>query len=269
MPASLLGMEGKSVMIIGGGQGMGESTARFLAMAGADVALVDVVAERAENVAKSVQHLGRKGVAVAGDVLDDAQVDRIVAEAEEKLGGLDGMVAIVGAAAFESIFEMKPETWDFEFARNLRYVFMAGRSVAQSMVRRGVPGAMVCIASVDGMQGSPMHAAYGAAKAGLINLVQSMAVEWAEHAIRVNAIAPGHIVTPRLYDTPARVDWYRESLIPMKQRGTTDDIGKAALFLLSDLARYITGVTLPVDGGLMSANRVHSGPMMRNTAGSR
>jgi len=128
---------------------------------------------------------------------------------------------------------------------------------------------MVCIASVDGMQGSPMHAAYGAAKAGLINLVQSMAVEWAEHAIRVNAIAPGHIVTPRLYDTPARVEWYRESLIPAKQRGTTDDIGKAALFLLSDLASYITGVTLPVDGGLMSANRVHSGPMMRNTAGNR
>ena len=268
MPISLLGMTGKSIMVIGGGQGMGESTARFLAQAGADVALVDVVAERAESVTKSVQHLGRKGVAVMGDVLDDAQVDRIVAEAEEKLGGLDGMVAIVGAAAVESIFEMRVDTWDFEFARNLRYVFTAGRAVAQSKVRRGVPGAIVCIASVDGMQGAPMHAAYGAAKAGLINLVQSMAVEWAEHSIRVNAIAPGHIVTPRLYDTPARVEWYRDSLIPLKQRGTTDDIGKVALFLLSDLASYITGVTLPVDGGLMSANRVHSGPIFRNTEGS-
>ena len=90
MPASLLGMEGKSIMVIGGGQGMGESTARFLAQAGANVAVVDVVAERAENVAKSVQQLGRKGVAVVGDVLDDQQVARIVAEAEEKLGGLDG-----------------------------------------------------------------------------------------------------------------------------------------------------------------------------------
>ena len=267
MPASLLGMDGKAIMVIGGGQGMGESTARFLAQAGANVAVVDVVAERAENVAKSVQHFGRRGVAIVGDVLDDTQVDRIVADAEEKLGGLDGMVAIVGAAAFESIFEMRAETWDFEFARNLRYVFTAGRAVAASMVKRGVPGAMVAIASVDGMQGSPMHAAYGAAKAGLINLVQSMAAEWAEHSIRVNAIAPGHIVTPRLYDTPARVDWYRESLVPMKQRGTTDDIGKAALFLLSDLASYVTGVTLPVDGGLMSANRVNSGPMFRNTAG--
>ncbi len=267
MPASLLGMEGKSIMVIGGGQGMGESTARFLAQAGANVAVVDVVAERAENVAKSVQQLGRKGVAVVGDVLDDQQVARIVAEAEEKLGGLDGMVAIVGAAAFESILEMQPATWDFEFARNLRYLFTAGGAVAASMIRRGVPGAMVAIASVDGMQGSPMHAAYGAAKAGVISLVQSMAVEWAEHGIRVNAIAPGHIVTPRLYDTPARVDWYRTSLIPAKQRGTTDDIGKAALFLLSDLAAYVTGVTLPVDGGLMAANRVNAGTSFRNTTG--
>lgn len=267
MPNSLLGVEGKSFMVIGGGQGMGESTARFLAMAGANVAIVDLVAERAENVAHSVQHLGRRGVAVVGDVLDDAQVERIVAEAEEKLGGLDGMVAIVGAAAFESILEMKPQTWDFEFVRNLRYVFTAGRAVAASMIRRGVPGSIVCIASVDGLQGSPMHAAYGAAKAGLINLVQSMAAEWAEHAIRVNAIAPGHIVTPRLYDTPARVEWYRTSVIPAKQRGTTDDIGKAALFLLSDLASYVTGVTLPVDGGLMAANRVNAGTTFRNTGG--
>ena len=128
MPNSLLGVEGKSFMVIGGGQGMGESTARFLAKAGANVAIVDVVAERAESVAQSVQHLGRRGVAVVGDVLDDTQVDRIVAEAEAKLGGLDGMVAIVGAAAFESIMEMKPETWDFEFVRNLRYVFTAGRA---------------------------------------------------------------------------------------------------------------------------------------------
>jgi len=267
MATSLLGMSGKAIMVIGGGQGMGESTARFLAMAGADVAVVDVVAERAETVAQSVRHLGRRGVAVVGDVLDDAQVERIVAEVEEKLGALDGMVAIVGAAAFESVLEMKPQTWDFEFIRNLRYVFIAGRAVAASMVRRGVPGAIVCIASVDGMQGSPMHAAYGAAKAGLINLVQSMAAEWAEHSIRVNAIAPGHIVTPRLYDTPARVDWYRTSVIPAKQRGTTDDIGKAALFLLSDLASYVTGVTLPVDGGLMAANRVNAGTTFRNTSG--
>ena len=81
-----------------------------------------------------------------------------------------------------------------------------------------------------------------------------MAVEWAPHRIRVNAIAPGHIVTPRLYDTPQRAEGYADSLIPLRRRGTTDDIGKAALFLLSDLASYVNGTTLDVDGGLLAAN---------------
>jgi len=269
MPNSLLGLEGKKILIIGGGQGMGESSASFLARAGADVAIADLVAERAEGVAAMVRRLGRNAVSVVGDVLDDTQVDRIVADAEAGLGRLDGLVCIVGAAMFKTVFETSPDDWDFEMRRNLRYVFLTAKVAAKSMIDRGVPGAMVFIASVDGLQGSPNHAAYGAAKAGLINLVQSMAVEWAPHAIRVNAVAPGHIVTPRLYDTPARVEWYRESLIPAKQRGTTDDIGKGVLFLLSDLASYVTGITMPVDGGLMAANRANSGPMIMNTAGRR
>jgi hypothetical protein len=94
-----------------------------------------------------------------------------------------------------------------------------------------------------------MRAAYGAAKAGLISLVQTMAVEWASYNIRVNAIAPGPIVTPRLYDTPQRIETIANSLLPVRKRGVTDDIGKAVLFLASDLASYITGTTLDVDGG--------------------
>ena len=137
---------------------------------------------------------------------------------------------------------------------NLRYFFLASREVAQTMIKRGTGGAIVGIASVDGQRASPMRGAYGAAKAGLISLVQTMAVEWAPHHIRVNAIAPGHIVTPRLYDTPQRVDAYANSLIPMRHRGQTDDIGMAALFLGSDMARYVTGTTLDVDGGLLAAN---------------
>ena len=127
------------------------------------------------------------------------------------------------------------------------------------MIRRGNPGTILGIASVDGQRASPMRGAYGAAKAWLISLVQTMAVEWAPHNIRVNAIAPGHIVTPRLYDTPQRVDGYARSLIPMRHRGNTDDIGKAALFLVSDLASYITGTTLDVDGGLLAANLFPAG----------
>jgi len=137
---------------------------------------------------------------------------------------------------------------------NLRYFFLCAREVAAAMIKRDEPGAMLGIASVDGQRASPMRGAYGAAKAGLISLVQTMAVEWAPHRIRVNSIAPGHIVTPRLYDTPQRVNGYAKSLIPLRHRGEVDDIGKAALFLVSDLASYITGTTLDVDGGLLSAN---------------
>jgi NAD(P)-dependent dehydrogenase (short-subunit alcohol dehydrogenase family) len=95
-----------------------------------------------------------------------------------------------------------------------------------------------------------------------------MAVEWAPHGIRVNAIAPGHIVTPRLYDTPQRVDAYARSLIPLRHRGETDDIGKAALFLVSELASYITGTTLDVDGGLLAANLFPEGLPGHNRQGT-
>ncbi|MCE2498805.1 MAG: SDR family oxidoreductase [Nitrosopumilaceae archaeon] len=112
---------------------------------------------------------------------------------------------------------------------------------------------MVCIASVSGTQSAPNRASYGAAKAGLINLVRTMAVEWACHNIRVNAIAPGNINTPRIPATPERAKRIQQGLIPMKRRGTTDEVGKTVLFLLSELASYVTGHTLLVDGGRMVA----------------
>jgi NAD(P)-dependent dehydrogenase (short-subunit alcohol dehydrogenase family) len=252
--ASLFGLAGKKAVIIGGGQGMGESSALFLARAGCDVALVDLVPERAEQVAKAVSALGRQAFTVVGDVLDDTQVPKIVAEAEAKLGGLDVVVSIVGAAAWGSLLDTTAAGFDQQMQLNLRYFFLVCQAAARSFIARAQPGAIVGIASVDGQRAAPMRGIYGAAKAGLISLVQTMAVEWAEHKIRVNAIAPGHIVTPRLFDTPQRTEMYAASLLPMRQRGTPDDIGKAALFLASDLARYITGTTLDVDGGLLAAN---------------
>lgn len=252
--STLFGLRGKKALIVGGGQGMGEASARFLAHAGCDVALVDLEQERADRVAAIVTGIGPRAVTVVGDVLDDAQIPRIVAEAEEKLGGLDRMVSIVGAASWGSLLETTGDIWDQQMRLNLRYFFLMSKEVANAMIRRGTGGRIVGIASVDGQRASPMRGAYGAAKAGLISVVQTMAVEWAPHNISVNAIAPGHIVTPRLFDTPRRVEGYANSLIPLRRRGTTDDIGKAVLFLLSDLASYVNGTTLDVDGGLLSAN---------------
>ena len=204
--ASFFGLAGKKAMVIGGGQGMGESTSRFLARAGCDVAVIDLERERAERVAGIVGDLGRRGISIIGDVLNDAQIPEIVGSAERQLGVIDVMVSIVGAAVWGSLLETTAEIWDQQLHLNLRYFFLCAREVAATMIKHGNPGAILGIASVDGQRASPMRGAYGAAKAGLISLVQTMAVEWAPHNIRVNAIAPGHIVTPRLYDTPQRVD---------------------------------------------------------------
>jgi len=159
------------------------------------------------------------------------------------------MATIVGMAAWSSILEMTTETWDLDHRRNLRYLFLAAREVARSLVKRGAPGSIVAVASVDGIVSSPNHASYGAAKAGLINLIKSLAVELADHGIRVNAVAPGGIVTPRLPLVDPEAERRNMAMLPMKRRGTTHDIAKAVAFFLSDMSPYVTGQTLAVDGG--------------------
>ena len=255
---ALFGLAGKVALVIGGGQGMGERSSLRLAEAGCDVAVVDLDLARAEKVSAAVRALGRKSVALTCDVLDDKQAPGLIAAVEKQLGGPDVLVTIVGQALFKPMLEMQPADWDLDHRRNLRYIFVYAREVAASMVRRKKGGAMVFIASVSGLQSAPMHASYGAAKYGLVNLVRSMAVEWSQYGIRANAVAPGSITTPRLPITPEKKARAAAGLVPMKRQGETDEIGKAVLFLASDMASFVTGSTLPVDGGWMSAN-IHEG----------
>src|SRR5262245_37779310 len=126
---SLFGLQDKKAMVIGGGQGMGESTSRFLARAGCDVAVVDVERERAERVAGLVSELGRRSMPIVGNVLDDAQIPTIVASAQQQLGKVDIMVSIVGAAVWGSLLETTAETWDQQMHLNLRYFFLCAREV--------------------------------------------------------------------------------------------------------------------------------------------
>lgn len=252
----IFSLRGKKAIVIGGGLGMGESTATLLAMAGCDVAIVDIAEDRARNVADKIAGMGRRGIAVAGDVLDVNAIGPIVDDIDARLGGLDVMVSIVGQAGWYDFLDIIPEEWDLDHSRNLRYFAFAAQAVARCMVRRGRPGAITGIASVSGLQSAPRHLAYGAAKAGLVSLVKTAAVELADHGIRVNAIAPGSITTPRTIASggaAAMVEAMRASLVPFKRSGVPDDIGKAALFLSSDLAAYMTGQTIAVDGGWTAA----------------
>ncbi|MXY86914.1 MAG: SDR family oxidoreductase [Chloroflexi bacterium] len=259
--SSLFNLEGKSALIVGGGEGISLSTARLLAQEGCGIAVADIDAGRAIHVAAEVDLLGQPSVSFAADMLDDVQVATVFERAEQELGGIDLLITIIGQGSFNPITDMTTAQWDRDHRMNLRYFFLNAQLVARSMIARSAPGSIVCISSVEGMQSAPNHASYGAAKAGLINLVRSMAVELAPHHIRVNSVAPGSIATPRIPASPERVKRTAEGLIPFKRLGTTDEVAKAVLFLLSDMASYVTGHTLLVDGGWMSANTIGVPPI--------
>lgn len=242
---TLFGLDGKRIMVLGGGQGMGEATVKLLTRLGAAVAVVDLQAERAERVAAEAGETAR---AYAVDVTDDEALVAAIARIDQESGPLDGMSTVIGMAGWAPLVDLTLETWDADHRRNLRYFFLAAREVARSLLKRGAPGSIVCTASVDGIVSAPNHAAYGAAKAGLVNLVKTMAVEWSPHGIRVNCVAPGGIVTPRLpFGGDKEVAGM--AMLPMRRRGSVDDIAKATAFFLSDLSPYVTGQTLAVDGG--------------------
>ena len=250
MSADLLGLTDKKVLIIGGGQGLGEASAVFLARAGADIALVDLNPEAAERVAGRVREQGRKAITIIADALDTDQVARVIAETEAGLGGLDVLVTIVGGSQLKGVLEMTLEEWDADQNRNFRYFFAYAQAAGRSMVRRDVKGCIVAIATGGALRSMPFRSGYGAAKAGLVHLVKSMAVELGDYGIRVNAVAPGATFTPNsvgYMDTPA---WQAEiAKIPMGRLADPDDIARGVAFMASDMARHVTGTTLPVDGG--------------------
>lgn len=251
---TLFGLDGKRVLVLGGGQGMGEATARLIASLGAHVAVADLELDRAAKVVADISESAGMAAAFAFDVLDDAALVDGISRVQAEFGPLDGMATVIGMAAWGTLLELDMETWDRDQARNLRYFFLAAREVARSLIARNAPGAIVCVSSVDGMRSAPNHGAYGAAKAGLINLVRTMATEWSPFGVRVNVVAPGPIITPRI---PFRGEAEERKImvnVPMHRRGSVDDIAKAIAFFLSDLSPYVTGQTLAVDGGSLTTN---------------
>jgi 3-oxoacyl-[acyl-carrier protein] reductase len=242
------GLEDRAALVVGGGYGIGRATARLLADAGARVAVADLDAERASGVAAEVG-----GVPVVGDVTDPAGAQRVVDEAHEQLGALDRVANIVGFATFvEDVFAIDAEVWDHDLRMNLMHHLHVCRAAARHMIDDGRGGAFALVASVSGIYGAAGHAAYGAAKAGLMSLARAMASEWGAHGIRVNCVAPDVIMTPRLLEgralppgTPVGDE------IVLGRWGTPEDIAGPLVFLLSELSSFMTGRTLVVDGGSM------------------
>jgi 3-oxoacyl-[acyl-carrier protein] reductase len=249
-----LKLGGKAAIVLGGGQGMGEATCLALAEAGCRVVVVDRELDRAEAVCSAITARGGEAVAVTGNVLDDDELVDIIDRSWSAFGGADGLVTIVGSSDAKLLVDTSMELWDAEHQINIRYCFLAAREFATRVIARGTGGAITFVSSGSGLVSARRHAAYGAAKAGLIHLVKSMALEWGAHEIRVNSVAPGPIETPRLPASDIWTDAIARSPMPLKRRGKVDDIANAILFLSSDMANYITGQTLSVDGGVTVGN---------------
>lgn len=245
----LMGLKGKRILIVGGGQGNGEATAKVLATFGANVAILDLELDRAEKVKGDLEAMGVSSYAISCDVLVEKELVDAIAKVDTEFGPLDGMVTIIGMAGWALLTEMTTEIWDLDHQRNLRYFFWAARELAKRVIARGGKANICALASIDGIRGSAVHASYGAAKAGLIHLVKSMSIEWADKGIRVNVVAPGSIITPRIPEGDVASEARMNAHLPMPRRGTTMDIAKAVSFFISDLSSYVTGQTLAVDGG--------------------
>jgi 2-deoxy-D-gluconate 3-dehydrogenase len=256
---NVLGLEGAAALVVGGGSGIGRATSLLLADAGADVVVADLDAERAASVEKEVQAAGVQAWAVSGDVTVAPEAEELVARAAELHDGrLDVVINIVGMAAWTDLLELDEATWQQDLSRNLSHHLYVGRAAARHMISRGTGGRIALVASVSGIYGAPNHGAYGAAKAGAMGLARTMAQEWGHHGIRVNAVAPDVIATPRVraafeaqgIDTTAQA---RAQGVTLGRFGEPEEIAGALVFLVSDLSNFITGQTIVVDGGVQAA----------------
>jgi 3-oxoacyl-[acyl-carrier protein] reductase len=243
-----LGLSGSAFAVIGAGQGIGRATALLLAREGARVALVDEVAERAEAVAREVEKIGVDAAPLAADVTDPHAAADVIARADAALGGLTGVINIVGAASWAPLLEMDDATWQRDFRVNLEHHWYVARSAAARWRAAGASGSLVVVASVSGVFAAPRHGAYGAAKAGLLSLVRTMAEEWWP-LVRVNAVVPGAVRTPRIEGMWQSGAIPRPGADVVDRMAEPDDIAGAAVFLSSALARRITGQAIVVDGG--------------------
>ena len=244
-------LPGRVAAITGGALGIGRATALTFAGEGATVTLGDVQIEAAETVAAEIRGRGGKAIAVGLDVGDAAQVQAFVDHVVAEFGRLDIMFANAGIAHSAPFLEHPEAQWHRVLRVNLTGVFLCCQAAARQMVKQG-GGRIITTASINGFRGVENLAGYNAAKAGVIELTRTMAVELAQHRIAVNAIAPAQIDTRLTRSLPEGARRRRVERIPMGRFGEPEEVAQAALFLASDDASYVTGHTLAVDGGYLA-----------------
>jgi NAD(P)-dependent dehydrogenase (short-subunit alcohol dehydrogenase family) len=249
-------LAGKRALITGGGTGIGRATAELFAREGAHVMVSGRRRAKLEETVRRVQEIGGRAAFVEGDVAQSRDAERMVAQTLATVGGLDIVVNNAGIVVRRaSVTSVALEDWDRVLGIDLTGVFLVARFALMEMVRAERGGSIINVSSVSGMFGDANLAPYNAAKGGVNLLTKSMALDYASHQIRVNAVCPGMIATP-MPQTRLRPgdDWDAVTArwgqrIPLGRVGRPEDVAHAILFLASDEAQWITGTTLVVDGG--------------------
>jgi len=255
----LLSLHGRRAVVTGAAWGLGKAAARRLAEAGAAVLIADIDAEAAQATASELAaRYGATVLATRMDAGDTASIRAAVALAVAELGGIDIWVNNAGIPSHVPLLDLSEDEFDKVMAINLRGTFTGAREAARQMIAAGSGGVIVNVASLAGLRGiSPGQTAYVGSKHGVVGLTRTMAMELAPHGIRVLGIAPGVCLTEKTMhlsqitpEAAARIGIPGIGGSPLGRHGTSDDIARVILFCASDMAMFMTGCTLPVEGGV-------------------
>ncbi len=253
-------LEGKVAVVTGAGAGIGKGIAGLFAAHGARVVLAELKPDLADAARAEIEAAGGAALAVPTDVRDGDQVARAVAAAREAYGGLDVLVNNVGGTFQRPFLEIEEKGWDALIRTNLKSVFHGTRAAVPALVERG-GGSVINVVSIEGVRAAPLYAPYAACKAGVISFTQTMALELAPHRIRVNAIAPDVCLTEGLRAMLPEDGLARHAfMVPLGRAAEPAEVAGPAVFLASELASYVTGITLHVDGGTHAAGGWYTNP---------
>jgi len=246
----MFSLEGKAVVVTGGGRGIGRGISLAMAQAGADVVLTGRTPETLEAVAGQIRAMGRRAVPVASDITKAADIDRIARTALAEFGYIHGWVNNAGSANSSDVgplLDMREDQWDAVVDLNLKWTFFAMQAAARAMTKGG---SIVNISSRSGSQPCPMTGQYGAAKAGVENLTATAAVEWGHLGVRVNAIAPGVIPVETSKSMTSESRRRRQvETVPLQRLGRVEDVGPLAVYFVADESSWTSGTVVQVTGG--------------------